>query len=196
VQNLTHEEVDKFTETIRVLIDAGADPNLLGYKGFIRTRYDEGEIKGGAVSVGVGSLGQIVPAENATESALYMVSSSGRVEAVKILLKANANVDTVCGGDDFTPLQVASYEGHEEIVKLLIAAGSNVNRAHKKGYTALHLAAMNGHIEAVKQLCSNRADLNVKAASDKGTSYTPLGIAKRFRKEVVVKFLEAYGARE
>ncbi len=77
-------------------------------------------------------------------TALYVAAQNGHVEAVGLLVAANAQLNiqhkvrfTACllviinfgcvQEDGGTALHIASQEGHCEVVKMLVMAGANVN---------------------------------------------------------------------
>jgi len=93
VKNLTAKEVEGFTEAIRVLLEGGADPNLLGFRGFVRTRYEEGFLRADpdrALKVDVGSLGEIVPVAEAEQTIMNVAVENGYAEALELLKKHGA----------------------------------------------------------------------------------------------------------
>jgi len=65
-------------------------------------------------------------------SALAWAARQGQLEAVSLLLEAEANVnaETLCG---WTPLYVAALNGHVEIVEMLVARGASVSTALSLG---------------------------------------------------------------
>ena len=105
-------------------------------------------------------------------TALHHCARHGRVEIAQFLLRCGARVD-VADDTDETPLQTACRAGNAELAKLLIAhaatqheaggasasaAAVYVNRADKRGATALHHAAERGRHAAVALLLSSGAD--------------------------------------
>ena len=82
---------------------------------------------------------------------LHEAAKKKDVEAVKVLLKAGADVNAR-DKDGGTPLYAAVFWGHVELVKLLLEAGANVNAKGIGGDTPLHLAAIQGNVGAVKVL--------------------------------------------
>jgi hypothetical protein len=100
--------------------------------------------------------------------ALGKASENGKVEIVKMLLKAGADVNAE---DDYA-LRMASA-GHFEVVKLLLEAGANI---HSNDDYPLLRATNRGHLEIVKLLLKYGAnvramdDFSIKTASEKGYS--------------------------
>ena len=91
----------------------------------------------------------------------------GDLEVVEHCLKSGIDVNTE-NGDKQTGLMSAAAscttEDHVAILKILLATPSiEVNKADKKGYTALVHATGEGHISAVKLLLADqRVDVNCK----------------------------------
>lgn len=92
---------------------------------------------------------------------------SGNVNAVKVLLAANADV-TIGEQDGYTPMHGAGFQGRAEIAKLLIAHGLNPSDRHSDGYTPLHRACWGGeprHTETVRVLLQAGVSPHEKAAN-------------------------------
>ena len=116
---------------------------------------------------------------------LLIASMTGRVDIVKLLVDAKADVNAAAKTNGFTPLFVASQTGRVDIVKLLVDAKADVNAADKDGVTPLYNASTGGHVNIVKLLVDAKADVN--AAEKDGV--TPLLIASRRGHVNIVKLL-------
>eukprot|EP00041_Stephanoeca_diplocostata_P013734 m.243314 g.243314 ORF g.243314 m.243314 type:complete len:299 (+) comp19446_c0_seq2:318-1214(+) len=96
-------------------------------------------------------------------TALYVASTEGHVDVVRLLLAASTktiNHQTNVNGKG--ALLKASVRGHKEIVRMLLAAGADVNQ--KKGWdeaTALFAAAYAGHTEVMTMLLDAGADTEI-----------------------------------
>lgn len=94
-------------------------------------------------------------------TALRSASWAGHNEAVKMLLKAGAEVD----GSDLegrTALRAAAWGGHEEILLTLLGHGAKVDSMDNEGRTPLIAAAYMGHKEAVEILLGAGAEVDLK----------------------------------
>jgi ankyrin repeat protein len=109
----------------------------------------------------------------------------------EILLSSGASVSEQ---DKFgnTPLCIAVREGKLEMVRLLVSHGADVNAHYNEfNLTPLHRASADGQREMVKLLLSKGAKLNVKNRD----GYTPLKIAKLYRRKDIYELLHKHGAR-
>jgi len=126
---------------------------------------------------------------------LGLAAYFGKVEAVKYLIKAGAEINSPSKNSlKVTPLQSAVAGGHKEITRLLLEAGANPNVREGNGNTPLHTAAYNGDIEIVRSLIFGGADLEAinvdretpldrarKNGHDEVAMLLKAGITRRFR---------------
>ncbi len=118
-------------EVLRLLIAAGADLDL-------KDKVSDGGI-----------------------TALIEASKFNRIETVRELIRAGANINSHDIGGE-TALYIASRDGHVEIVSELLAAGALVNSKYSGGWTALHNAARGGHNGVVYELLRFGAEPKMK----------------------------------
>ncbi len=154
---------DGVLDTIKTLLDRGANPNLR-----IKT---ETEVHQGKTAHCM---------KEPWSTPLLRAALCGDLTVVKLLLAHGA--DPLIPTDDHTtPLMVASGVGwadgmlHEysedqtlEVIKLLLSLGADVNAANDHGITALHGAGYKGANKAVQLLVDRGAKLDVL---DKGEDY-------------------------
>ncbi len=107
------------------------------------------------------------------ETALHYAATTGKTEAVKLLLKAGANINAKDDrGRNVLHRAVQSADG--EIVALLVGKGAEIDaKDDESGFTALHHAARLGNTNAAEVLIAKGADINAK---DK-QGHTPLYVA-------------------
>ncbi|KAL8822696.1 MAG: hypothetical protein Q9191_006571 [Dirinaria sp. TL-2023a] len=103
------------------------------------------------------------------EVAMESAAQGGRVETLKALLDASADVDHPTENEEHygCPLQAACDHANEETVRFLLDMGANPNTAGGKiwlgeVHTPLQMAAYRGNLSAVELLLSHGADPNVQ----------------------------------
>ena len=82
---------------------------------------------------------------------------------------------------------------------LIGTAGVDLNLANKYGRSPLFAAALNGRTQCVRVLLSAKErglDLNQKPTIGYYVGYTPLRIARYYRKPEIVALLEGAGASD
>lgn len=105
---------------------------------------------------------------------LLWAAGLGRVECVRILLRAGADA-AAPGSDSRTPLIRAASYGHAECVRLLLAApGINPNQTDEDGETPLGHAAYSGHAGCIHRLLTSPG-IDVNKANNMGE--TPIFLA-------------------
>ncbi|TDZ58487.1 Ankyrin-3 [Colletotrichum trifolii] len=138
------EDTEKILSLLRLLVDAGADVNVVD------------------------------PSPNWRRNALTRAATLNKKEVVEFLLDKGANPDlgafADCGvltelGTDAvqTALYGAAWNGHIDIAKLLIDRGSNIHLQSQKKWTAFLAAYDNA--ELVKLLLEKGADINSVCSS-------------------------------
>ena len=142
---------------VELLLAVGGDPHQ---------QLASGDTVIGKAAKMVGTYGMTV---------LHVACQYGHSIVVSLLLKANANINSIsCNG--WTPLMKAAYHGHCNIVELLLTSTANpkanVNILSKDGETALYFASYFGHCNIASTLIEAGADANLS-----GTGYTPLEVA-------------------
>ena len=142
---------------VEQLIAYKADPNLCSNEGIsplhAASNRDIAEVllKGGASPNVVSGPNAVTP--------LHEACATGRVDIVQLLLRNNANPNTL-NSSGLTPLCVAAVNGHVEIVDILLKAGAqaDLQRAYND-WTPLFFAAVGGHFNVVELLLKYGASL-------------------------------------
>ena len=150
------------TETVKVLIEAGADINDNdGYQWKNALMY---AAEGGHTEIvrALIDAGADLEANHDGWTALSYTARSGHTETVKALIDAGADLEA--NHDGWTALSYAARSGHIETVKALIDAGADVN-----GSVAEH----NSIAQPLAQAIQNRYAEIVNMLLDAGAGDTP-----------------------
>uniref|UniRef100_A0A1I8HNG0 ANK_REP_REGION domain-containing protein n=1 Tax=Macrostomum lignano TaxID=282301 RepID=A0A1I8HNG0_9PLAT len=128
-----------------------------------------------------------ITAEDGFTPVFHAAASGYAPEAVAVLLRAGANVDSSLntGG---RPLHFAVWNGYQEVAKLLISARANVDARNSDGDTPLHHAIYKRRAELVAMLL--RAGARVDLLNNRGQ--TPLALAvDKTSPEIVSELIRA-----
>ena len=116
----------------------------------------------------VGTLVRLLPAadlECATQSGstpLILAARHGNLEALRVLIRAGANVEARNAGGN-TPLGAAAGFGHVDCVLALLAeGGAEIDAVDNRSCTALIKAVRFGRIEVVAALLAYAPDLSIR----------------------------------
>ena len=131
----------------------------------------------------------VVPASPAGRSDLADAAQRRDIAAVRVLVRAHADVNAK-QGDGATALQWAAHWDDLDTADLLIRAGADVNAANDYGVTPLALACTNRSMAFVDTLLAARANPNAAQI----TGVTPLMECARTGATDAVKSLLAKGA--
>ncbi len=99
-------------------------------------------------------------------TALQAAASKGRLDIVRKLINAGANVN----GNGGVALTCAACSGHLEMMSHLLKNGADINAVERDGTTPLHRAAACNQLESVKLLLDRGAKVNAQRI----TGATPL----------------------
>jgi len=125
---------------------------------------------------------------------LYEAIHHGRINIIRMLLKAGANVSGhmpyACW---FTPLMHALRypQHHYELAELILENGLSVNSVNGLGISAIHIAIMQNDIDGFDWLLNRGADINM---IEPESCSTPLGWAAKFNRPEMAKILLKRGA--
>lgn len=166
------------TETLSLLLDAGADPG-------VATRYGVTPLAlaatGGFGEAVVRLLGAGVDANSASQdgqTALMSAVLGGSPRAIQALLAAGARVNDTEPARGQTALMWAAGAGNAPAIVALVEAGADVTARSTAGFTALLLAVLNDEREAVEALVALGADVNDTAPD--GTTALNMAIVNAY----------------
>lgn len=149
-------------DAITTLLRRGFDPNTRDPNGQVglTLALQNGSLKAFAALMAARQVN--VEARNAQdESPLMMAALKGNVDAVKVLLARDADVNKT----GWAPLHYAASAGspqHAQIISLLLERHAYIDAASPNGTTPLMMAAHYGSTEAVQLLLEEGADPTLK----------------------------------
>lgn len=201
---------------VRLLLDSGADPNILsgtGYSALVSAA--EGPAEGkitpdnpGARGITQSNLGSAKDylataellikhgakangaAEDDSLRPLYFALSAGFTDMIDLLLQNGAKVDVKAKARR-TPIQGAVHGGIPELLERVISLGADPNTlVNDNGATVLHAAASLNRPQIAGLLLKHGARVNAKTT----TGITPLLNAVNFKNAECVRILVKNGA--
>ncbi|XP_043930515.1 ankyrin repeat and SOCS box protein 2 [Protopterus annectens] len=123
------------------------------------------------------------------ETPLYKACERKNLEAVKMLVKFNANVNHRCG-QGWTALHESVARNDIDVVDVLVKAGAKTETKNVHGLTPMFVAAQGGQVDALRYLTKCGADINTQA----NDSATALFEACKNGHTEAVEFLLSQGA--
>jgi ankyrin repeat protein/predicted DNA-binding WGR domain protein len=140
-------------ETIRALLDAGADPAALDNRGIPPLRYAVANAPAEVVQLLL-ERGAPVERGDSAWAPLHEAAWQGKADAATLLLDAGAEIDATTA-DGRTPLAMAAEKDRAELVELLLERGAAIDGGR---FTALMAAARGNHEAIVQRLLDAGAD--------------------------------------
>ena len=150
-------------ESMRLLLDAGADPNVPNNFDATPLMWCAGDAAKVRLLLGKGAK---VDARSKLGRTPLLIAAynDGAIEAARLLLEKGADINARDKGGA-SVLELAAAANNIELARILIAKGANVNDVDELGFTPLLDAAGNGdrNAEMVKLLIEHGAKVNVKS---------------------------------
>lgn len=171
-QSLLHYAVHyKFSELARVLIELGADVNVLNAD--YRTPYycinedqfeEEDEDEKDQMKSILKNAGASLDLFT-TDSSLFHACINESIEQISLLITQTPNlINLKVSPDHMTPLQTALFYGRVDVADLLFKNGAKIFN-YGDDLNSLHYACSSGNLAAVKWVFENYPDLNPNCKS-------------------------------
>lgn len=180
---LAHVAIENSVETLKQLLDAGADTTHCDEEGSVLHRLVyygmNNAVDKVALLLASGAPLEAVDSQGMTALQLAFISPMSSQEAITALLAAGADtsalgnrVRSLTGSDWEYTIHLVASAGHVACMQrlldpaLLPAGVIDVNARISAGYTALHIAAMLDHADICSVLVAAGADLKVRHKVD------------------------------
>jgi ankyrin repeat protein len=123
---------------------------------------------------------------------LYEASITGKLEAVKDILRKNPAEANSLSPDGFSSLHLAAFFGHAEIVKYLLEMGADANTVanNRMKVMPLHSAVAHNQLEISEILIVHGAEVNAKQEG----GFVPLHAAAQSGNLEMARLLLKHGA--
>ncbi|RSL68350.1 hypothetical protein CEP54_002787 [Fusarium duplospermum] len=176
-------------ETLPVLINAGADLNLVDEEGHTPLHLAIQNGRWGAATRLVQAGADLEVRLPDGKTALHLAISMRNQEFTQVLVSRGANVDRKLR--EHTPLTMAISSRCTPITAVLLDSGANPNMSSRNGNTPLLAAAATGHDESVRYLLAKGADPSMTQGQ---SGYSPMHMAAHKDKPYVLQLLAGSGA--
>jgi ankyrin repeat protein len=148
-------------EVLRILLEAGTDPNLHGeHVPALHVAAADDTLEAAVILVKHGAKIDTRDAVNNDTALMYGVRD-GKAKVAEYLLTKGANPN-LTDRQGFTPLHIAASRNDIHLVRCLLAHGASIDaRSSGHGRTALLIAAMSGFTDMVRLLLEEGANPSI-----------------------------------
>ena len=161
--------LEKNVDAINVLLNANANPKFADTKGNTCLHCAAGALRNSETLQAIIDHGIDVNATNKDgETALMIACLKENVDAINVLLNANANPNFADTKGNTCLHCAAGALCNSETLQAIIDHGIDVNATNKDGETALMIACLKGNVDAINVLLN--ANANPKFADTKGNT--------------------------
>ena len=180
-----YQEVPNALAALKLLLDAGANPNAqcnIGRTPLIDSIQESEAVR---LMLEHGADPNIV--SKADECALSYCAVWGWLESAKLLIDHKVNINWIGRGGN-TALAFAADQGREAIVDVLLEAGADPNQATDGGETALMLAIFKGHQNIALKLV--KCTKNIDQVNNHNEIARDLAIVVRNKMDQIIEILD------
>jgi ankyrin repeat protein len=158
-------------EGLRLLLDAGADPNEVNERGETALHWAVWRGRSAAIVKMLLDAGTAIDARRADGRTAYALAVlSGRPEVVELLARRGADTTvTILDAGEGRLLVEAATAHWTQTVREMLAKGVPIESVGEHGATALHWACWKGHADLVELLLAHGAPLTAEDAEFQGT---------------------------
>lgn len=179
------------TETLSLLLAAGASPNATDPKGWNALMIATMHGQTAAVRTLIANGADANDKNEAGGTALMMAAIKGQQEILQALISGGATVN-VKNKEGWTPLMYAAWNGHTTVVRTLVDKGADVDAKNQEGWTPLLCAVWKGNTAAVQTLLSHGASAQAKNKDGE----TALQLATRRKYSEIIQLLKPMSSEE
>ena len=150
------------TEFVKILLDAGANPNTADKNGESCLHAAvHGFCSAETIQNIIDHAAHVDAVNEDGATALLLACGSAQSEMVDVLLKAKADPNVLDSGGDASLHAAAAANCSKETLQKILEYGANVNAVNKRGRTALLLNCSYGQMDSVHVLLEAKADPNI-----------------------------------
>ena len=163
---LTIASAKRNADTINVLLNAGADPNIVAADGNTGIHHAvRGDYSNEVLQALIDHGAEVNSINGETKTALMIACEEGNMGAINVLLNAGADPDTADAGCGETCLHYAvAGDCRKEALEKIISHSADVNATNKNNVTSLMIACRKGNIDVINVLLNAGADTDIADA--------------------------------
>ena len=171
-------------DAINVLLNAGVDPNIADVDGNTCLHYAANrDCSKDFLQVIINHGADVNAVNKSNQTSLILACVKGSNDAIKVLLKAGADLKIADADGDTCIHHAARNDCCTQVIKSIITDGVDVNATNKYNETALLIACKEGKTDVIHILINARADPNIP--DDKGATCIHHAVRKGCSKDAL-----------
>ena len=198
--------------SMRVLLEAGADPNAVAYDGSQTANIAASYAHTDALELLLDSGAGVSPRDESGQTPLFLAARAGDQEAVELLLAKGADPNQHTNPiDDLgpsrnlrrpdaedTPLLAAALGGHLEVMQQLVAAGADTKARTQDRATLLMQAVRSAQMPVIQYAYTLDSDVAAKTSNGRTVMHASVMLTSFRATEdevcAIIRFLAEEGA--